>query len=295
MERPRSPQPNSPRILLRTRLQSSRIFPLMLAFIYWKIDPEIFRFGPLAIRWYGLFFALLFLIGYFIVAWQFRIEHRDVRSLESLLIYIVTGTIIGARLGHCLIYEPAYFLSHPLAILAVWQGGLASHGGAVGVLIATFLYSRRHPDQPWLWLLDRVAVPTALGGAFIRLGNFFNSEILGKPADVPWAIIFAREDLVPRHPAQLYESLACLCVFFALLFVYSRWRGQTPSGLLLGMFLVGVFVSRFVVEFYKEHQAAYEAGFTISVGQWLSIPFVLAGLALLYRALRSSNRSAGRS
>src|SRR5512140_440751 len=157
------------------------MFPPM-AYIYWSVRPEIFQLGPLAVRWYGLFFALLFAIGYMIGRWEFRSEHKSAENLDTLLIYVVAGTIIGARLGHCFFYEPAYFLRHPLEIFAVWQGGLASHGGALGVLTALYLYSRHHPGQPYLWLLDRVVVPTALGGCFIRLGNLFNSEIIGEPA-----------------------------------------------------------------------------------------------------------------
>jgi phosphatidylglycerol:prolipoprotein diacylglycerol transferase len=257
-----------------------------MAYIYWDVQPILVHLGPFTVRWYGLFFALLFIIGYWIARWQFRLEHKDLASLDTLLIYIVLGTIIGARLGHCLFYEPDYYLRHPIEILEVWRGGLASHGGAIGVLTALFLYTRREPDQPYLWLLDRVAVPTALGGFFIRMGNLFNSEILGTPSQLPWAFVFAREDLVPRHPAQLYEALAYLLVFFGLLWVYNRLRERTPRGLLLGLFLVSVFTFRFFIEFVKEHQADYQTGLPLKVGQLLSLPFIAAGIVLLYRALR---------
>jgi phosphatidylglycerol---prolipoprotein diacylglyceryl transferase len=256
-----------------------------MAYIYWDVRPVLVQFGPLAVRWYGLFFALLFAIGYAIARWEFRIEHKDVTTLDSLLVYMVLGTIIGARLGHCLFYEPDFYLSHPVEILKIWHGGLASHGGALGNLIAIYLYSRRHPDQPYLWLLDRVVVPTALGGCFIRLGNLFNSEILGTPSHLPWAFIFAREDLVPRHPAQLYESLAYLLVFFGLLWVYHRLRDRTPPGLLLGLFLLSVFTFRFLIEFVKQRQADYGHNMPLSVGQLLSLPFILAGIVFTWRAL----------
>src|SRR5262249_49124455 len=159
----------------------------------------------------------LFVLGYLIVRWQFRIEGKPESDLDHLLIYLVLGTIIGARLGHCLLYEPRFYLSHPLQILRIWEGGLASHGGATGVLIALYLYCRRRPNQPFLWLLDRVVVPTALGASLIRLGNLFNSEILGVPTQVPWAFVFVRVSSEPLHPAQLYESLSYLLVFFVLL------------------------------------------------------------------------------
>jgi len=261
-----------------------------MAYIYWNVRPEVVEFGRVTVRWYGLFFAVLFLVGYAIARWQFRVENKDPRSLETLFVYMVAGTIIGARLGHCLFYEPGYYLRHPVEILEVWKGGLASHGGAAGILIALYLYSRWHPDQPYLWLLDRVVVPAALGGAIIRLGNLFNSEILGRPTHLPWGFVFARIDSVPRHPAQLYESLAYGLVFIGLLRVYGRWRAQTPRGLLLGLFLVSVFTARFLLEFLKERQASYEQPLPLSVGQLLSLPFIGAGLILLCHSRRTSRR-----
>jgi phosphatidylglycerol---prolipoprotein diacylglyceryl transferase len=264
----------------------------LLSYIEWNVGPELLHLGPLTLRWYGLFFALLFWIGYFMVRWQFRVEGKSEQSLGDLLTYLVAGTLIGARLGHCLFYEPGYYLAHPLEILMIWQGGLASHGGAAGVLIALYVYSRRHPDQPYLWLLDRIVVPTAIGGSLIRLGNLFNSEIYGPPTTVPWAFKFMRIDATPRHPAQLYEAIAYALVFALLFPIYSRLRSRTPRGLLLGLFLLTVFSARFVLEFFKERQATYEQDLPISVGQWLSIPFVLAGAVLLWRALRTRQRQA---
>ena len=161
-----------------------------LSYIYWNVRPELVQLGPLAIRWYGVFFAILFIVGLLIVRWQFHIEHKDEASLDKLLLYVIVGTVVGARLGHCLFYDPVYYLRHPVEILEVWRGGLASHGGAAGVLIAVCFYCRHRPDQPYLWLLDRIVVPTALGGAMIRLGNLFNSEILGTPTHLPWGFVF---------------------------------------------------------------------------------------------------------
>ncbi len=257
--------------------------------IYWDVRPELVQLGPITVRWYGLFFAILFAIGYLIARWQFRLEHKDLNTLDSLLVYMIVGTIVGARLGHCLFYDPGYYLRHPMEILRVWEGGLASHGGALGVLLAIYLYCRRHPDQPYLWLLDRVVVPTALGGSLIRLGNLFNSEILGDPTHLPWAFVFLRVDRVPRHPAQLYESVSYALIFVGLLLVYRKFRERTPRGLLVGLFLVSVFTMRFLIEFVKERQASYESNLPLSVGQWLSIPFIVAGLVLLWRARRPQN------
>ncbi len=257
-----------------------------MAFIYWDVSPDLLHLGPLTIRWYGLFFAVLFWIGYLIGQWMFRIEHKDPNSLNSLLAYLIIATIIGARLGHCFFYEPGYYLSHPLEILKVWEGGLASHGGAIGILVAIYFYSRRHRDQPYLWVLDRVVVATALGGFFIWMGNMFNSELVGKPSDLPWAFVFARVDNVPRHPVTLYEAIAYLLIFFLLLGIYRRSRAQTPHGLLLGVFFVTIFAARFGLEFFKTRQATYEQNLPLSVGQLLSIPFVIAGALLIWYALK---------
>lgn len=257
-------------------------------FIYWDVSPELFKAGPLVVRWYGVFFALAFVSGYFIVRWQFRTEHKRESALDSLLVQVMAGAVIGARLGHVLFYQPAHYLSHPLEILEVWQGGLASHGGAVGILAALYFYTRRHLDQPYVWLLDRIVVPAALAGALIRVGNLFNSEILGQPAMVPWAFVFARVDSVPRHPVQLYEAVGYALVFFLLISIYRRLRDQTPRGLLFGLFLVAVFTVRFLLEFLKQRQADYEQHFPLSVGQWLSLPFVAFGLVLLWRTVGPS-------
>lgn len=263
-----------------------------MAYIYWNVSPELFHLGPLVVRWYGVFFAVLFMIGYWIVRWEYQVEGKDLSSLDPLLIYMVAGAVIGARLGHCFFYEPRFYLGHPLEILEIWHGGLASHGGAIGILVALYFYTRRRPGQPYLWLLDRIVVPTALGGGIIRLGNLFNSEIIGTPTHVPWAFVFLRVDRVPRHPAQLYEAVAYFIIFLGLLSVYRRLRSNTPHGLLLGLFLVTVFVARFLIEFVKQRQAAYGHNLPLSVGQWLSLPFIVAGILLLWRATRARPRRA---
>jgi len=251
----------------------------------WNADPIAVSIGPLSIHWYGLFFAAAFIVGLQIMGRMYVREGRDRSDLDSLLAYVVIGALVGARLGHCLLYDPAYYLSNPLGILKVWEGGLASHGGVVGILLAVWAYTRTR-NQPSLWLLDRIAVPAVLGGAFIRVGNFMNSEIVGMPTIAPWAVIFERLDPLPRHPVQLYEAAAYLLIFAVLFLVYQAEGLRRRQGLLAGTFLVLVFTARFVLEFYKMPQAAYEYGQFLTVGQWLSVPCVLAGLWLLVRARR---------
>lgn len=253
----------------------------------WDIRPVIFHLGPLPIRYYSLLFALTFLSGFFIVRWMYRQEGRAEEDVDRLLTFTIIGTVVGARLGHCLLYDPTFYLSNPIEILKVWKGGLASHGGAIGIFTAIYLYTRGRSDQPYLWVLDRVAVVTALGGIFIRLGNFFNSEILGEPSEVPWAIAFLRYDDTPRHPAQLYESLTYALMFVILFTVYRKLRSATPQGLLLGLFLALGFTGRFFIEFVKMRQAAYGHDNPLSVGQWLSLPVIILGVILLVRGLRS--------
>lgn len=256
----------------------------MIAVFHWHPDPVLFSIGPLAVRWYGLFFATAFLVGYWIMAKMYTREGRDPSSIDTLLAYMMIGTIVGARLGHIIFYDPQYYLTHPLDIVKVWEGGLASHGGAAGILIALWLYTRRPGRPSYLWLLDHVAIPTALGGFFIRMGNFFNSEIVGTPTSGWWAVIFDRVDSIPRHPVQLYEAFAYLFIFFVMVLVYVRQPKVHRDGLLLGLFFTLVFSARFLLEFVKTPQAAYEAGFALTVGQLLSIPFILVGIALMARA-----------
>lgn len=256
----------------------------------WNADPVLFELGPLSVKWYGLLFATGFLVGYAIMSRIYRLESKPQEDLGTLLLYMMVATVIGARLGHCFFYAPGYYLSNPLEIVKVWNGGLASHGGAIGITFGLWFYSLRHPSQPFLWLIDRIAIPTALAGSFIRLGNFFNSEIIGEPTDLPWAVVFARVDDIPRHPAQLYESVAYLLVFGVLAAVYTRlYRGHgsdMPRGRILGLFLVFVFSARVLIEIVKTPQAAYSLPVALSVGQLLSIPAVLIGIWLVWRSFR---------
>lgn len=263
----------------------------LFSYIYWDVDPTLFTAGPFTVRWYGLLFALGFFVGFLIMRSVYRREGKPEEDLDPLLLYMLAGTIVGARLGHVFFYHPEFYLSHPVEILRIWKGGLASHGGALGILTALYLYSRRHLDQPYLWLLDRMAIPVALAGSLIRLGNVFNSEILGKAADVPWAFIFARIDQVPRHPVQLYESLAYLLIFAGLLLIYKRKGPRVSTGLLSGLFLVAVFAARFFLEFFKVRQASFGGELPLSMGQLLSVPLVFVGGVLVWRAVTSARGS----
>lgn len=254
----------------------------------WNIDPVFIDLGFLKIRWYGLMFALGFAGSFSTMQWMYQREGKNIEELDTLLWYMVIATIAGARLGHTLLYDPGYYLAHPLKILAVWEGGLASHGAAVGIILALFLYSKRYGDS-FLWLLDRVSIATALAGGLIRVGNFFNSEILGMPTDLPWGVIFARVDALPRHPVQLYEAV-CYLVIFAILLAIFKKQADKP-GFSFGCFLLMLFGSRFFLEYFKTEQAMYETGFTLSTGQLLSIPFLLAGVALVVWARRTQRQS----
>jgi len=254
--------------------------------IHWNPDPDIISAGPLHVRWYGLMFLLGFSIGYAIIRWMCQIEKKNFQELEGLLVYVMAGTMIGARLGHVLFYAPGYYFSHPIEIFKIWEGGLASHGGTLGVMIGIWLYSRRHPQFSVMWMLDRLSIPTAMVASFIRLGNLMNSEIIGKPADVPWAFIFLRVDAIPRHPGQLYESLAYFCLFIFTMTLYRR-NPFRPPGFFFGIMLIWIFLARIFLEYFKEDQEAFEKGMLMNMGQVLSIPFVIFGVYLLVRALKS--------
>jgi prolipoprotein diacylglyceryl transferase len=197
----------------------------------------------------------------------------------------VVGTIVGARLGHCLFYEPGYYLSHPLEILFIWKGGLASHGGAAGILLATWFFVRKH-HYPYLMLADRVALISPVAATFIRVGNFFNSEIIGHPSNVPWAIVFERVDRLPRHPTQLYEAAFYAVTAFFMVWLYRNTEAGKRPGVLLGTVLVVIFGFRFLIEFLKENQTPFEARLPLDLGQLLSIPAVAIGIWLILRARR---------
>jgi len=253
---------------------------------HWNMNPVVFQVGPLAVRWYGIFFAVSFLAGYKLMQWIYGRENRPEIELESLFAYMFIGVLLGARLGHCLFYDPGFYLRHPIEILKIWEGGLASHGAAVGVLASLFVFTRPCDRPSYLWLLDRIVLPVALAGFFIRLGNFFNLEIVGIPSTRSWAVVFESVDSIPRHAVQLYEAFAYGIIFVLLILVYRRKQDESRQGMLLGLFLVSVFFARFLLEFLKTQQAVYEANQVLSVGQWLSLPFVFLGLILLVCPLK---------
>lgn len=261
----------------------------LITAISWDVSPEIWQWKFINLRWYGLLFATGFIIGYFIFSKIYKIEGKPQEDLETLLTYMVIATVVGSRLGHCLFYDPVYYLSNPLEILYIWKGGLASHGGTIGLLIALFLYSKKHPDQPYLWLLDRIVIPIALAGAFIRLGNLMNSEIYGGETDLPWGFIFLQNgEQVAKHPTQLYEAGSYVLIFIYLMVSYLQTKRYTSRGRIFGQFLILLFGARFFIEFVKNTQENWEvemiATYGINMGQLLSIPFVLVGTYFFVRS-----------
>jgi phosphatidylglycerol---prolipoprotein diacylglyceryl transferase len=249
-------------------------------------SPVIEQIGPVMLRWYGVLFASAFLAGYFIGRKLFRDAGKDVVLADKLLMYIVIATIIGARLGHVIFYDFDYYIRNLHEVLYIWQGGLASHGATVGIMVALWLFIRKHQGITFFWLTDRLTIPVILGGAFIRLGNFFNSEIYGLPTELPWAIIFARVDMLPRHPTMLYEALICLVILAILILLYTYYKKHPPEGLLTGVFMIILFTSRFFVEYTKVEQAPFSEAWLFGMGQLLSIPFILFGIWILVKKVR---------
>ena len=289
---------------------------MLLNYITWNVDPVLFSIGNLHVRWYGLLWALGFFIGYFIMKRIYKREHMAEDSLDKLLIYMLVSTIIGARLGHCLFYEPDYYLSNPLKMLAVWEGGLASHGGAIGILIGLWLYVRSYNKSKkektdlqrinYIWILDRIVVAVCLVGALIRVGNVFNHEIYGTPTSLPWGFVFLRgaeqfcgtvdnytacnawdapcppNEWLPCHPTGLYEAFFCLVAMGILLWMYyKRDLGNRQPGLMFGTFLIIIFGSRIGIEFLKNVQVDFERNMVFDMGQWLSVPFVIIGIVMI--------------
>lgn len=263
---------------------------MILASIHWNIDPEIFRIGRFAIRYYGVLWALSFYLGYHIFKRFVKKEGLPEGFLDSLTIYMVVGTILGARLGHCLFYEPDYYLSHPIDILKIWQGGLASHGAALGIIISLIFFSIKYKIST-IYVLDRIVITVALAGFLIRLGNLMNSEIYGVETNLPWGFIFVRNgDQFPKHPTQLYEAVAYLLIFLLLYSIYYKSKNKPQKGLLFGLFLSLVFSARFVIEFIKEPQVDFEKSMSLNMGQLLSIPLVLAGIGFIIYAYIQRSR-----
>lgn len=271
----------------------------MLDFITWTFDPELIS-SPVTVRWYGLMFAIGFLVGYEIVWRMFRHEGAPEKWVGSLFIYVAVATFLGARLGHVFFYAWDYYSQNPGDILKVWEGGLASHGGAIGIVIAILLYSRNVTKKNPLWTFDRLVVPVPFVGALIRMGNLFNHEIYGGPTDLPWGFSFIDNIgawmhgaqpimTVPCHPTQIYEALCYLALFVMLMLMYWKWNAQRRQGLIFGVFFTVLFSARFLIEYVKNVQEPWEVGMIESIGmnmgQLLSVPFIVVGVILIVRAL----------
>jgi prolipoprotein diacylglyceryl transferase len=265
-------------------------------FIHWNIDPEIINIMGFSLRYYGVLFAGGLMICVSILKWIFRNENISLDKLDTLTIYGMVGIFVGARLGHCFFYDTSYFFNHPMEMLLPIQKtdngeyeftgyqGLASHGGAVGLIIATTLYARR-THASLITTVDLIGVVAPLGGCFIRLSNLMNSEIIGNPTNVPWAFIFEREDNLPRHPAQLYEAISYLITFFMLFYLYKTHRYKLQNGFFFGISILLIFIARFLIEFIKMRQVAFEEQMQFDMGQLLSIPFILIGLGFVIYGL----------
>jgi len=270
----------------------------MLSYITWNPDGTLLDLGFYQLRWYSVLFGLGFVLGYQLVKARFKKFDLDIKLLDNLAVYLIVGTIIGARLAHCFFYDWAYFSQHPLEIILPFKfsptfefvgfRGLASHGGGLGVVLAIILYARRYKINT-LWLLDTIAFTVPLAGAFIRLGNLMNSEIIGSVTKVPWAFIFVGVSTQPRHPAQLYETLAYLLIFAFLYWLKDR-RFNKP-GYLLGLTFLLIFIARFLIEFVKANQVAFESNMTLNMGQWLSFPYMLIGILIILWAQRRKTES----
>ncbi len=263
--------------------------------IYPKIDPIALQIGPLAIRWYGLMYLLAFLQFWGLGRWRIQTHPKlirdgwEVAELDDLLFYGVIGVIAGGRLGQVLFYEPAYYFQHPLEIFAVWHGGMSFHGGFLGVLLAMAWYVHKS-GRNWLDVMDFVAPLVPLGLATGRIGNFINGELWGRVADpsLPWAMVFPHVDKLPRHPSQLYQAGLEGVLLFVILWVFSS--KDRPRGAVSGAFLVGYGVLRFAAEYFRTPDAGiFGLSEVVSMGQWLSLPMVLAGIAMLLWAFRKNS------
>ncbi|MCM1369923.1 MAG: prolipoprotein diacylglyceryl transferase [Candidatus Amulumruptor caecigallinarius] len=263
----------------------------MLNEIIWNADPVLFSLGPLAVRWYSLAFAAGFLIGYSIEAKMYKHEGAPERWLGILLLYTMVATIVGARLGHVFFYEWDFYSQHPAKIFRIWEGGLASHGGTIAMIIALFIFARFVAHKPASWVFDKMVIPIALVAGLIRLGNLMNSEIYGGPTDLPWGFVFVRDGAtMPMHPTQIYEALCYFALFALLMWMYWKKNLQERPWMITGIFFLGIFVPRFLIEYVKNVQVSSEyemiARYGMNLGQMLSIPFIIIGVVLVVVAMR---------
>lgn len=264
----------------------------MLQFVTWDVDPVIFH-GFISLRWYSLAFMISFLLGYIIVAKMFKHEGAPERWLGVLLMWVMAGTIIGARLGHVFFYEWDIYRANPIKILYIWEGGLASHGATIGIILAVILFSIFTTKKNPLWTFDKLVVPIALAGGFVRLGNLMNSEIFGHATTLPWGFKFVNSPEWHRlyegmacHPTQIYEALCYFALFALLMWMYWKKNAEERPGLIFGVFFLGIFIPRFFIEFVKNNQVGFEDSMALNMGQLLSLPFILLGLGLILYAMR---------
>lgn len=280
----------------------------MLSAITWEVDPNLFSIGPLTVRWYGLMWALGFFIGYWVESKVYEREKVPEEHMEKLFIYMLVGTIIGARIGHCFFYDPGYYFSHLSEVLCVWKGGLSSHGGACGILLSLWIFSKYVVKRNFIWVMDRIVLAVALCGACIRFGNLMNHEIYGHETSVPWAFRFitnihhwqnGAEPIfsAPSHPTQIYEVLYCLVTFAVIMFLYWRTNARKFEGFIFGVFLEGIFLTRFLLELIKNNQEAFEENMRLNIGlnmgQILSVPLVVWGFYLLAKSIMEIRKSGG--
>jgi prolipoprotein diacylglyceryl transferase len=270
---------------------------MILNYIHWNLDPEIVNIFGFSLRYYSLLFVTGLILTILTLKWIFKKEELSSENLDKLTMYSIIGLVVGMRLGHCLFYEPSYYLANPLEIILpvkFLEGGgiqftgfqgLASHGGVLGFLIALYFYSRK-TRQSMIGTLDLIAVAAPLLGVFIRLGNFMNSEIIGIPTTNPLGVIFERVDNIPRHPAQLYEAFSYLIIFLIMIFLYKKMRHKNKKGFFFGLVLVLIFVARFLIEFVKENQVNFEDGMSLNMGQILSLPYIIVGVGFMIYGLR---------
>ncbi len=262
-------------------------------FIHWNVDPEIFRIGSFAVRWYGLLFVSGFILGYWMMAKFFDREGVDKKILDPLLYTLLIGTLVGARLGHCLFYQPDYYFGSWKGfweIFMVWKGGLASHGGTLMLLLCLGWFAAKYGPKnhiDYLWICDHLVIAVAFAATFIRIGNLFNSEIYGDVTQLPWGFVFERRgETDPKHPTQIYEALSYFLLGLLLVWLYWKKLDKMYRGGFLGIFMILCFGMRFLIEFIKEPQVEFEQSMTLDMGQWLSIPFVLFGIGLLVYSCR---------
>ena len=274
---------------------------MTIDYINWNIDPEIINLFGISLRYYGVLFVSGLVLCVYILTWIFKTEDIPLANLDKLTIYGIIGILVGARLGHCLFYEPSYYLSHPLEMILpisfppeggikfIGYQGLASHGGVLGLLIALYFYSRK-TKQSMIDIIDLIAVVAGLGFGFIRLGNFMNSEIIGIPTIQPWGVIFERVDNVPRHPAQLYEAIFYFIIFAIMMILYKKLRYRLKNGFFFGLATVLFVTARFIIEFVKENQVGFEDAMTLNMGQLLSIPFIILGIGFIIYGLKKTKK-----